>query len=138
MSPRRLRRSISRSRATRPRGCVIACVRRAPSSAGPCRRFRSVITSPVRITRCRHKAPRDIAAREILLVERGGLFRGLRLLRHRGHDVLILHVMDDEELDFNYAGTTRFEGMEAMGDLKACIPLPSPEEAPVHSVAAVA
>lgn len=52
-----------------------------------------------------------------LFVERDGLFRGLRLLRHRGHDVLILHVMDDEELDFNYTGTTKFEGMEAMGDL---------------------
>ncbi len=52
-----------------------------------------------------------------LFVEREGLFRGLRLLRHRGHDVLILHVMDDEELDFSYAGTTKFVGMEEMGDL---------------------
>lgn len=52
-----------------------------------------------------------------LFAERNGLFRGLKLLRHRGHDVLILHVMDDEELDFNYTGTTKFEGMEAMGDL---------------------
>jgi uncharacterized protein (DUF58 family) len=52
-----------------------------------------------------------------LFVDRDGLFKGLKLLRHRGHDVLILHVMDDEELDFNYAGTTKFEGMEAMGDL---------------------
>jgi hypothetical protein len=25
--------------------------------------------------------------------------------------------MDDEELDFNYAGTTKFEGMEQTGDL---------------------
>ena len=52
-----------------------------------------------------------------LFVPRDGLFRGLKLLRHRGHDVLILHVMDDEELDFNYAGTTKFVGMEEMGDL---------------------
>ena len=52
-----------------------------------------------------------------LFVERAGLFRGLKLLRHRGHDVLILHVMDDEELDFDYAGTTKFIGMEEMGDL---------------------
>ena len=27
------------------------------------------------------------------------------------------HIMDDEELDFSYSGTTRFEGMEAAGDL---------------------
>jgi len=52
-----------------------------------------------------------------LFVDREGLFRGLRLLRHRGHDVLIFHIMDDQELDFSYTGTTRFEGMEEMGDL---------------------
>ena len=35
----------------------------------------------------------------------------------RGHDVLVFHVMDDEELDFDYAGTTRFEGLEETGEL---------------------
>jgi uncharacterized protein (DUF58 family) len=52
-----------------------------------------------------------------LFADRSGLFRGLKLLRHRGHDVMIFHVMDDEELDFNYSGTTKFEGLEEMGDL---------------------
>jgi uncharacterized protein (DUF58 family) len=52
-----------------------------------------------------------------LLVDRVGLFKGLKLLRTRGHDVMVFHVMDDEELDFNYSGTTKFEGMEEMGDL---------------------
>ena len=52
-----------------------------------------------------------------LFVERESLFRGLKLLRHRGHDVMILHIMDDEELDFHFAGTTKFEGMEEMGDV---------------------
>ena len=52
-----------------------------------------------------------------LFVPREGLFRGLRMLRHRGHDVLIFQIMDDEELDFNFTGTTRFEGLEEMGDL---------------------
>ncbi|MBQ19046.1 MAG: DUF58 domain-containing protein [Planctomycetaceae bacterium] len=52
-----------------------------------------------------------------LFVPREGLFRGLRMLRHRGHDVLIFHVMDDEELEFNFSGTTRFEGLEEAGDL---------------------
>ena len=52
-----------------------------------------------------------------LFADRDSLFRGLKLLRHRGHDVLILHVMDDEELDFSYVGTTKFEGMEEAGDL---------------------
>ena len=52
-----------------------------------------------------------------LFVDRTGLFKGLKLLRTRGHDVMVMHVMDDQELDFHYAGTTKFEGMEEMGDL---------------------
>lgn len=52
-----------------------------------------------------------------LFCDRENLFKGLKMLRHRGHDVLIFHVMDDEELDFSYSGITRFVGMEEMGDL---------------------
>ena len=52
-----------------------------------------------------------------LFVPREGLFKGLKLLRHRGHDVLLFQILDDEELDFNYTGTTRFEGLEGAGDL---------------------
>lgn len=47
-----------------------------------------------------------------LLGEVTSTLRGLRLLRQQGHDVLVLHVMDDDELDFPFAGPTRFEGLE--------------------------
>ncbi|HEY1603257.1 MAG TPA: DUF58 domain-containing protein [Pirellulales bacterium] len=47
-----------------------------------------------------------------LLVDRPGLFKGLRLLKQRGHDVLVFHVMDDDELDFDFNGPTRFDGLE--------------------------
>ncbi|MDR2756212.1 MAG: DUF58 domain-containing protein [Planctomycetaceae bacterium] len=47
-----------------------------------------------------------------LLIQREGLFRGLRYLRSYGHDVLVLHIMDDMELDFTLGGPTRFEGLE--------------------------
>lgn len=47
-----------------------------------------------------------------LFVDRAVLTKGLRLLRQRGHDVMVFHVMDDEELDFNFKGPTRFEGLE--------------------------
>jgi uncharacterized protein (DUF58 family) len=47
-----------------------------------------------------------------LLADRGGLFKGLRLLRQRGHDVLVFHVLDDDEVDFPFTGPTRFEGLE--------------------------
>ncbi len=52
-----------------------------------------------------------------LFAPRPGLFKGLNLLRTRGHEVMVFHVLDDEELDFNYAGTTKFEGLEQAGDL---------------------
>lgn len=48
-----------------------------------------------------------------LLADRAGLIRGLRLLRQRGHDVLIFHVMDDDELNFEFNGPMRFEGLES-------------------------
>ena len=47
-----------------------------------------------------------------LLVDRPGLFKGLQMLRQRGHDVMVFHVMDDDELDFPFNGPTRFEGLE--------------------------
>ena len=39
--------------------------------------------------------------------------KGLRLLRQRGHDILVFHVMDDDELEFPFTGPTRFEDMES-------------------------
>jgi uncharacterized protein (DUF58 family) len=47
-----------------------------------------------------------------LLVDPDDAQRGLRLLRQRGHDVLVLHVMDDDELDFPFSTPARFEGLE--------------------------
>ena len=41
------------------------------------------------------------------------LARGLGMLRSAGHDLLVLHVMDDDELDFPFNDPTRFEGLEA-------------------------
>ena len=38
---------------------------------------------------------------------------GLRLLRQRGHDVMVFHIMDDDELDFEFNGPTRFEDLES-------------------------
>jgi uncharacterized protein (DUF58 family) len=52
-----------------------------------------------------------------LLADREDFFKGLEMLRHRRHDVLVFHVLDDDELEFPFAGTTRFEGMEELPDL---------------------
>jgi len=56
-----------------------------------------------------------------LLVERPGLFKGLKLLRSRGHDILVLHILDDDELEFPFSGPTRFEGLESL-DVVRCNP----------------
>jgi len=52
-----------------------------------------------------------------LLADRGPLLKGLEMLRHGKHDVLVFHILDDDEMDFNFAGTTRFEGMEELPNL---------------------
>src|SRR5262245_8513738 len=49
-----------------------------------------------------------------LLVDREPLFKGLEMLRHGRHDVLVFHVLDEDELRFPFAGTTRFEGLEEL------------------------
>jgi uncharacterized protein (DUF58 family) len=56
-----------------------------------------------------------------LLGDREAIFKGLQLLRQRGHDLAIFHVLDDDELDFPFDGPTRFEGLELPEDL-ACNP----------------
>ncbi len=55
------------------------------------------------------------------LADRSGTIKGLKLLRQRGHDVLVFHIMDDDELDFPFAGPIRFEGLET-SDYLNCNP----------------
>jgi len=52
-----------------------------------------------------------------LFADRASLFQGLKLLRHAGHEVLVFHLLDDEELDFQSSGMTRYEGLEELDQL---------------------
>ena len=52
-----------------------------------------------------------------LLTDRDDLFKGLEMLRHRRHDVMVFHILDDDELTFPFGGMTKFEGMEELPDL---------------------
>ena len=56
-----------------------------------------------------------------LLADYEDTMRGLRLLRQRGHDVLVFHVLDDDELDFDFSGPLRFESLETV-DFLNCNP----------------
>lgn len=43
--------------------------------------------------------------------------KGIETLRKAGHDVMVLHVLDDDELDFPFADPTRFDGLESVDHL---------------------
>ncbi|RME39340.1 MAG: DUF58 domain-containing protein [Planctomycetota bacterium] len=47
-----------------------------------------------------------------LLTDVDDIVRGLQRLHYDGHDVLVLHVLDHDELTFEFADRTLFEGME--------------------------
>jgi uncharacterized protein (DUF58 family) len=51
------------------------------------------------------------------LVDREPLVRGLEMLCQRRHDILVFHVLDEDEMNFPFTGTTRFEGMEELPHL---------------------
>ena len=42
---------------------------------------------------------------------------GLRILRERGHDVAVFHVLHDDEISFEFAGPTRFDDLESTASL---------------------
>lgn len=50
-----------------------------------------------------------------LLGDLDGLVHGLRLLRHCGQEVIVLHVLAQDELTFPFQRYTRFVGMEQAG-----------------------
>jgi len=52
-----------------------------------------------------------------LFVDLDGLLRGLQHFRHYDHEVIVLHVMDHDELEFPFQGNTMFRGLEAMGNV---------------------
>ena len=45
------------------------------------------------------------------------MLAGLKHLRHRRHDVVVLHVLDPAEIDFPFQQITMFKGLEALGEV---------------------
>ena len=52
-----------------------------------------------------------------LFTDIDGLIRGLEHFRHYDHEVMVLHVMDEDELTFPFQGNTMFKGLEQSGQL---------------------
>jgi uncharacterized protein (DUF58 family) len=70
-----------------------------------------------------HRVAETLSHRSIIILfsdlfcERDALFQGLHLLKQRRHEIMIVHVMDDQELDFDFSGTLQFLGLENAGRL---------------------
>ncbi len=43
--------------------------------------------------------------------------KGLRILRQQGHDVMVFHILDDDELEFPFTGPTKFDSLESEDQL---------------------
>lgn len=54
-----------------------------------------------------------------LLDDQSGVMRGLKVLHHAGHDLLVLHVLDRYEVSFPFDSACEFEGLEQMGSIAA-------------------
>ncbi len=48
-----------------------------------------------------------------LIFDKDELLHGLKHFRHNGHELLVFHVLDPAELDFDYRSETRFIDMES-------------------------
>src|SRR5438105_10899709 len=70
-----------------------------------------------------HDLAERIARRAIVIVlsdlfdDVPDLLAGLKHLRHKRHEVVVLHVLDGAELDFPFQQATLFRGLEQYGDL---------------------
>jgi len=54
---------------------------------------------------------------DLLIDDIEGTIRALEHFRHRGHEVIVLHVMDEDELTFPFRDNTRFVALEGAGRL---------------------
>jgi uncharacterized protein (DUF58 family) len=50
-----------------------------------------------------------------LFVDIDGVIRALEHFRHYDHEVIVLHILDEDELEFPFQGNTQFRGLEALG-----------------------
>jgi uncharacterized protein (DUF58 family) len=65
-----------------------------------------------------HELAQRLTRRGVVIVlsdffdDAASLAAGLKHLKHRRHDVAVLHVLDPAELDFPFRGPTEFQGLE--------------------------
>jgi uncharacterized protein (DUF58 family) len=85
------------------------------SSANGRTSFRSVLDELAETLSGRHL----VVLISDLLGPPAGIITGLKHLRHRRHEPIVLHVLDRAELTFPFTRPVRFRGLEGLGDLAA-------------------
>jgi uncharacterized protein (DUF58 family) len=79
---------------------------------------------PTRIGAVLHEAAQQIRRRGIVILvsdlfdDEEAVLDGIRHLRFGGSEVIVFHTLDAYELEFPFAGTVQFEGLENSGILK--------------------
>jgi uncharacterized protein (DUF58 family) len=104
--------------------------RRVPPSAHPAQlrnlttaMSEAALTAESVATPVLHQLADELRRRGVVVIISDLLFptptflEGLRHLRHRRHDVVVLHVVDEDELVFPFEDMTRFEGLEVPREL---------------------
>jgi uncharacterized protein (DUF58 family) len=76
-------------------------------------------TGPTDIAGCLHRFAASTRSRGLvmlfsdLLADPGPVLEGLYHLRHRGHEVIVFHVLDEAEAQFPFTGTVEFTDVES-------------------------
>jgi uncharacterized protein (DUF58 family) len=76
-------------------------------------------TGPTDIAGCLHRVAATTRNRGLvmlfsdLLADPGPVLEGLHHLRHRGHEVIVFHVLDQAEAEFPFSGTVEFADVES-------------------------
>lgn len=84
---------------------------------------RATPTSKTKIGAVLHQLAVDLQKRGLIMLfsdlfdEPEAVLRGLRELTRRGHDVIVFHVLDRDEVEFPFERMTLFDGLEEMPEL---------------------
>jgi len=73
---------------------------------------RTAVSKPLHELAEQHRKRGFVILISDLLDEPEAIVDGLRHFRYRGHEVMVFHVMDPQELDFDFSDLVEFEDME--------------------------
>src|SRR5207248_3536073 len=76
-------------------------------------------SGPTDVAGCLHQLAAMVRGKSLvmlfsdLLTDPGPVLQALHRLRHRGHEVILFHILDEAEVSFPFEGLIEFEDVEA-------------------------